>query len=318
MNLIKKQLKKVSKKWVIPNHDGLPVSEVYPIFFKGIYNGSINSRASALSFNFFLALFPAIIFLFTLIAYIPIKDFQEQLLSMIEGLMPKNAYEATRDTIVDIVKHKKGGLLSIGFITAMYFSTNGINALIESFNKTTHVVETRSFIKQRIVAFILTFILSILILSSITLMVFGETTLNYLLKWGILKDKLLFYVLQVAKWIIVLSLFFFGISFLYFMGPSRKMKWRFFSAGSIVATLLCLLVSFGFTYFVNNFGQYNKLYGSIGTLIVILLWIYFNSINLLIGFELNASIDSASKKYKEQLRLKELGSFKKNKIVTNA
>jgi membrane protein len=285
---------------VFPGMDGLSLSYMARFFVKGVINGAVPGRASSIAFNFFLALFPAVIFLFTLIPYIPVSGFQDQLLGIIEKIMPTNAYEAARSTIVDIVKHQRGGLLSFGFLFALYFSTNGINSIIEGFNKSYHLVETRSFFKQRVVALILTIILSILVLISISLMIFSETVLEYMMTFGLIKDGFIYQLLQAAKWIIILAQFFLGISFIYYLGPSRKMKWRFFSAGSILATLLCIIVSLGFTYFVNNFGQYNKVYGSIGTLIVVLLWIYFNSINLLLGFELNASVELANRKVKKK------------------
>lgn len=296
---------------IFPGMDGLPLSFVAKFFVKGILKGAITTRASSIAFNFFLALFPAVIFLFTLIAYIPVEHFQDQLLDMIKNIMPTNAYEATRSTIVDIVKHQRGGLLSFGVVLALYFSTNGVNAIIEGFNKSYHSVETRSFLKQRIIALILTIILCFLVMFSISLMIFSETVLDYMVSFGIVRDRFIYVLLQSGKWIIILSQFFFGISFIYYLGPSRKMKWRFFSAGSILATLLCIIVSLGFTYFVNHFGQYNKLYGSIGTLIVVLLWIYFNSINLLLGFELNASVELANKKMKRHIE----GQQHHNKLI---
>jgi membrane protein len=145
-----------TRKVTLPGFHGLPIYAVGVLFYKGIVKGSITNRASSLAFNFFLALFPAVIFLFTLISYVPVNDFQDQLLGIIRNIMPDNAYQAARSTIEDIVKHKRGGLLSFGFILALYFSTNGINALIESFNQTYHSIETRSFLKQRVIALILT------------------------------------------------------------------------------------------------------------------------------------------------------------------
>lgn len=285
-----------SRKVTLPGFKELPLSIVAGYFYKGIIKGAITNRASSLAFNFFLALFPAVIFLFTLISYVPVDGFQDQLLGLIKQLLPKNAYQATRATIEDIVRHKRGGLLSVGFIFALYFSTNGINAMIEGFNRSYHAIETRSFLKQRVVALILTLILAFLLLFSISLIIFSEAILSYFLKWGILKKGILLFLVLTGKWLVLLAFFFFGISLLYYFGPSRKRKWRFFSPGSTLATLLCILVSLGFSFFVNNFGQYNKIYGSIGTLIVVLLWIYFNALALLTGFELNASIEHASKK----------------------
>jgi len=186
-------------------------------------------------------------------------------------------------------------LVSIGFIAALYLTTNAFMSMMRGFNSSYHVAETRSPWKQRIVALNLTFILSILVVVSTTLIIFGESATKYLVAHHILKTKTQIAFLLVGKWIVVLSLFFTGISFLYYYAPSQKRSWRFMSAGSILATFFAIIMSLGFAYFVNHFGRYNKIYGSIGTLIVIMLWIYFNSLILILGFELNASIENAKK-----------------------
>ncbi len=283
----------LSKRLVLSSFDGMSIKYVWVFFIKGIQKGSITSRASSLSFNFFLALFPAIIFFFTLIPYVPIPHFQDQLLELIKNVLPNNAYEATRSTIEDIIRHQRGGLLSFGFIAALYFATNGVHAMIDAFNKTFHTIETRSFLKTRVISLILTIVLSFLVVTAIILMITNEYFVKWVVHHGLLKSKTQLLILLSAKWIIIVALLFFTISFIYYFGPSRKKKWRFISAGSTLATILSILTSIGFSYFVNNFGQYNKLYGSVGTLIVMLLWIYFNSLILLIGFELNASINKA-------------------------
>lgn len=271
----------------------MPLYDVSNFFFKGIQKGALTTRASSLSFNFFLALFPSIIYLFTLIPYISfIPHFQDHLLALIQDILPKSAYKATKVTIEDIIRHKRGGLFSFGFLFAMYFSTSGINAMMESFNKTYHTIETRSPFKQRLVSLMLTILLTFLLVTAITLLIGTETVLHYFVKFGLLKNKMALPFIYIGKWLIIAAFFFFAISFLYYFGPAKKKRYHFISAGSILATFLAILTSIGFAYFINNFGRYNKLYGSIGTLIVILLWIYFNSIILLIGFELNASIDN--------------------------
>lgn len=285
-----------SKRVALPGFDGMPIYDVADFFFTGIQRGSIVTRAQSLAFSFFLAIFPATIFLFSLIPYVPIHDFQDQLLLLIQGILPKTAYESTRETIEDIIKHQRGGLLSLGFFFAMYFTTNGFMALMRGFNSSYHEQEKRSPWKRRLVAFVLTFILSILLIIATTLIIFSEITFKFLVKKAILKTKTQVLLVLLGKWIVVFALFFFAISFLYYYAPAIKKKWRFISAGSTLATILSIILSIGFAYFVNNFGQYNKLYGSIGTLIVMLLWIYFNSVILLIGFELNASIDRAKNK----------------------
>ena len=295
-----KALTKSSKRVALPGFEGMPIYDVADFFFTGIQRGSIVTRAQSLAFSFFLAIFPAIIFLFSLIPYVPIQDFQDQLLLLIQNVLPKDAYESTRETIEDIIKHQRGGLLSLGFVFALYFTTNGFMALMRGFNSSYHEQEKRSPWKRRGVAFILTIILSILLIVATALIIFSEITFKYLVKKAILKSKTQVVLILLGKWIVVFALFFFAISFLYYYAPSVKKKWRFVSAGSTFATVLTILLSIGFAFFVNNFGQYNKVYGSIGTLIVILLWIYFNSLILLLGFELNASIDRAKNKVTRQ------------------
>lgn len=285
-----------TKRLVLPGFDGMPLYDVADFFFTGIHKGSIKTRASSLAFSFFLALFPAIIFLFTLIPYIPLPNFQGQLLSLIKNVLPSAAYETTRETIEDIVKHQRSGLLSLGFVLALYFTSNGFMAMMKGFNTSYHVPERRSPWKQRWVAVVLTFIISLLVLIATILIVFGQMAFKGLVKKHIIKNATQLTIVSSIQWIVVLALIFFATSFLYYYAPSLRKRWRFYSAGSILATFLCVCTSIGFAYYVNNFANYNKLYGSIGTLIVIMLWIYFNSLILILGFELNASIDNAKHK----------------------
>jgi len=280
-----------SKKIVLPGFQKLPLYDVAGFFWKAITKGSLPMRASAVSFSFFLAIFPSIIFFFTLIPYIPIANFQEQLLGLLQNFMPHNAYEATKDTIMDIVTTQRGGLLSIGFISALYFSTNGFSALITAFNNTHHEIETRSFVQQKVVSLFLVIIAALLLMTTIALIIISEIALNKIFDPG----EFLFYLIQTGRWIIVFTLFYTLISFTFYLGPSTKAGWKFSSVGSMLATILTIITSLGFTNYVNHFGKYNKLYGSIGTLIVILLWIYFNSLVLLIGYELNTSIQQAKR-----------------------
>ncbi|MFC2175962.1 YihY/virulence factor BrkB family protein [Bacteroidota bacterium] len=284
---------KFSKEVRIPGFDGLPLYDVTAFFIKGIQEGWLSLRASAVAFNFILAIFPAIIFLFTLIAYIPIDGFQEQLLEMMQVLLPESVFNSVSETFEDIITRQRAGLLSITVVSALYFSTNGLHTLIDSFNTTFHTIESRPYFIQRGVALLLTLILTVFTLIAIGLIVFGQMGIEFIRDQDWLEDSLLRYALNFARWIIILLLMFFTISVLYFLGPAKQTKWRFFSAGSSLATLLVLLTSLGFSYFVESFGQYNKLYGSIGTLVIVMLWMFFNCIALLIGFELNASIEDA-------------------------
>lgn len=282
-----------SKEVRIPGFDGLPLYDVTAFFVKGLQEGWLGLRASAVAFNFILAIFPAIIFVFTLIAYIPIDGFQSQLLGLMEVLLPSSVFDSVNETFEDIITRQRTGLLSVTVISALYFSTNGLHALIDSFNTTYHTIESRPYFVQRGIAILLTLILTLFTFIAIALIVFGTFGMDFISEKGWIEDDLLRFSLNFARWVIILALMFFAISVLYFLGPAKQTQWRFFSAGSTLATVLVLITSIGFSYFVENFGQYNKLYGSIGTLVIVMLWMYFNSIALLIGFELNASIEDA-------------------------
>lgn len=284
------------RKVTLPGFDKVPIYDVALFFGNSMYNGAVSVRASSVAFSFFLALFPAIIFIFTLIPYIPIDNFQIELLKLLQNIMPENAYKSIQSTVEDIAMHKRGSLLSFGFIAALIFSTNGIAAMISAFNATALTFESRTWIWQRIISVFLVLILTLLITISIGLLVSSQKLFNLLIEHDWIEKNIVFYLLQIGQWIIVFSLFFFAISFLYYLAPSKKTKWRFISAGATLATILMVVTSIGFSYYINNFGQYNKLYGSLGTLIVVLLWLYFNSFVLIIGFELNASIANASLK----------------------
>ena len=282
---------KLSKRIILPGFEKLSFYIVSKFFFKGLRNGTLNIRASSLSFSFFLALFPTIIFLFTLIPFIPIAHFKENLFSMMQDVMPKSAFEATKETIQDIIQKKRSGLLSVGFFSALYFSTNGFNAMVSAFNATYHVIEPRGFWAQRLVSLFMLFVSVVLISTSIGLYI-GTEHLIHPLKHT---HKVLYLILHSIKWVILFGLCYSIVSFNYFVGPKKKKGWSFFSAGSMFATVLIVLATVIFSYYVNKFGKYNKLYGSIGSLIVVMMLIYINSFILLLGFDLNASIHGAKK-----------------------
>lgn len=274
----------------------MPLYDVASFFFKGIFEGSLTARASSIAFSFFLAIFPMIIVFFTLIPFIPIDNFQEQLLNLIDNFTPDTAEAIIRTTLIDIISRPRGGLLSITFVLALIFATNGFDSVIEAFNNTYHTIETRTWIKQKLISTLLFLIISVIIIVSITLITTGTVALKFLVEQEILTSWLTFYLLYIVKWIVLIAMFFFTISFIYYLGPAKASKFRFISAGSSLATFLSVAASVGFNFYVQNFSKYNALYGSIGTLLIILIWIYFNAIIILIGFELNASIQQASRK----------------------
>ncbi len=274
----------------LPFFDGEPLYDVAVFFWKSMVDGAISTRASAIAFNFILAIFPAIIFLFTLIPYIPIDNFQQQLFDLLQSILPKNAFAAIQETIKEILMIQRGNWLSFGFLAAFIFATNGIVSVIAAFNGTIHAIETRSWINQRLVALILVIILTLLMTISIALITVSQTIMNYMVENGYLQKNLTYYLLFGGKWLVICSLIFFAYAFLFYLAPARKTKFRFISAGGTLATILTIITTIVFSYYINNFGKYNALYGSIGTLVVVMLSFYFNAFILLIGFELNVSI----------------------------
>lgn len=280
------------RRLTLPGFEKIPLIDVVRFFVKGFQKGTLVTRASAIAFNLLLALLPSTIFLFTLIPFIPVEDFQAELVLLFESIMPENAFSFLENTIVDVITRKSGTLLLFMFLATLLFSTNGIHAIVHAFNISTHEFDTRSWVAQRKISIFLLLIVLLLIAVSVTMIIFGKTFIASLLER---ETNLLYYVFILLKWIIILIILYLAISSLYYLAPAKRSEFKFFSAGSTLATLLFIITSLGFSWYVNHFGQWNKLYGSIGTLMVILIWLYLNSITLLIGFELNVSIRTANR-----------------------
>jgi membrane protein len=285
-----------AKKISLPFFEGVPLYDVALFFWRSMDRGSITTRASAIAFSFFIAFFPFIIFLFTLIPFIPIDNFQNELLILIQDLVPPSTYGTIENTVEDIITQPRGDLLSFGFFAALIFSTNGLASMMSAFDATIHSIHRRSWISQRITAIYLLIILSVMLTIVIALLTSGQLFIQYLMDNQILRDHFVVFLLTFSKWLIILSLLFFTFSFLFYMAPAKKTKWRFISAGGTLSTILSVLAFMGFTYYINKFNQYNTLYGSIGTLLIILLLMYVMSLILLLGFELNVSIHQAQKR----------------------
>ncbi len=284
------------RKVSLPGFQNIPVWDIFLFFFNGLRNGAITTRASAIAFSFFVAIFPMMLFFFSLIAYVPIENFQQELLGLLVDVMPHNVFLAVKDTLTETILRQRVDLLSLGFISMLFFATNGVNSLLSAFSATFHSFKGRNWLNQYLISMLLVLILSVVIITAVSLTISGRYVLDLLLQRGFVSQQITYYLLLGVQWLIVLSLFFLAVSILYYFAPSKRGEFRLFSPGSTFATILMLASSLGFSYYINNFGQYNKLYGSIGTVIVILLWFYFNALSLLIGFELNVSILSAGKK----------------------
>lgn len=281
-----------SKKIILPGFDGVPLYDVVVFFMDEVKKEGLNERAAAIAYNFIMAIPPTCLFLFTLIPHLPFipkKTIQLQIRTIITDIIPAKTHNENLLRFVNsFFESSKIGLLSFGFILLIFFASNGMMGLMRSFNKNYIGFSKRTGLHNRWVAIQLTFIIMALLLTCILLLVMQGTVVN----WLGLKNNLLVQFFSTFRWLFILGLIFYTFAFIYKYGPAVTKRWRLLSPGSIVGSILSVAATLGFSLFVNNFGKYNALYGSIGTVIVLMVVIYINSLVLLIGYELNASIHS--------------------------
>ncbi len=250
--------------------------------------------------------------MFSLIPYIPVDNLVPKLfeyLATFRSIIPPQGYELIYTTASDMLENGSG-LLSFGVIATLYFATNGVSTLMDSFDKIHHTFKRRSYLRQKLIALLLTIFLIIFFLIILTIALVGEYYLDNAAE-HIGNNIIQYLIFNIAHGGVVIFLFFFTISFLYYYGPAVHEKWRFITPGSTLATILSLLTCLGFAYYVENFGQYNKFYGSLGAIIIIMIWMYLNSMILIIGFELNAGI------YAHKGTAKNLGDYTQPTLFDN-
>ena len=292
-------LKIQAKRLYIPGFQQVPFYDVVAFFFKQINKVGLNDRAASISFHLIMALPAAVLFLFSIVPYLPKSgNFEKEILKLFNDVTPNSAtYSFIKNLLHDLMK-KHVGVFSFGFLLVIYYASNAMMGIIRSFDKS--IQETKGFfLIQRWRAIQLTFILIFLIIASATMLI-GQQELFLILKklFG-LKTKASLPIISFFRWLILIGLLFYGVSFIYKYAPSVKKRWPLVTPGSILTTALFVLTTFVFSYWVNNFAAYNKVYGSIGTVLILMLLIYINSLIFLIGFELNVSINSLQTKAKQ-------------------
>jgi membrane protein len=282
------------KKIKVPGLKGMSLYDVLEMYIIGIVQGALTSRAGGIAFSFFMALFPFALFILTLIPYVPIDGFQEGFMQFISQALPPKTSDAVDAVLQDIANNKYGGLLSFGFVLSMFLMTNGINSLFGGFEYTYHKLQTRSIIRQYIVSLAVSLVLALLLFLTVTVIIYFEVAIHNLTQKGYVSDDLFW--IEIGRYVIVFAMLFTTIGLFYFFGTKEGRIISFFSPGAILTTLLIVVNFKIFGIYVKKFAQYNELYGSIGTLLVLMLFIWLNSIILLLGFELNATIIGLKKK----------------------
>lgn len=251
------------------------------LYVKGIIEGAFTYRAGSIAFSFFMALFPFALFILNLIPYIPIDNFQEDFLSFVETSVPPSTYGAVESILIDIMNNSYRSLLSTGVLMSIFLMSNGVNAIISGFESSYHIVSARNFLRQYLVALLLSILLSIMLLISVAVFLTIEVYMHF-------SD---FPVLaKTVRYTFIISMIFLITCVLYKYGAKETKKIHFFSIGAFFTTFLVIVISYFFGIYVTRFAQYNELYGSIGTLLVFMIYIWINCMILLLGFELNASI----------------------------
>ncbi|MFN0014400.1 MAG: YihY/virulence factor BrkB family protein [Saprospiraceae bacterium] len=281
-----------SREHSLPGLKRIPLYNLIKFIRAEIRDDAIVTRANSMAFDFFLAIFPSIIVLFTLLAYTPLYgNFDEVLAESIDRIMPGSAGKMLFDTIADIATRQRSGLMSAGFFLALWFASNGMLSMMAGFEKEAHhlTFKKRNALEKRLIAIQLTFLLGLVLVGAVVFVILGNTILGYVFSF-VKVDVLTKFAVFAFRWVVVLLLFYAAFSTIYRYGAATRRRMPFFNPGSLLGTVLSIIVSVGFSFYVDNFSSYNKVYGSIGTLIALMIWIQLNCMILLIGFELNAGI----------------------------
>jgi membrane protein len=285
---------RVMKERTLPGFHGHSVYEVGRHFLRSLFREDFTLRASSLAFNFFLALFPALLFLFTLIAYIPIKGLKNRLIRELDFFLPDAAFEAISGAIRDMLAIQNGSLLSFGFLLAIWFTSNGFHTLINTFNRRLPRRRKRNWFRNRSVAIQLTIVISLMLIAAVLIILYAGYLQQWIYKQRLVNRKTLKMLITGTEFIVLSGLVFLVISTIYRFGPATVKRWRFITAGGLFASVLCILSTGLFSVYVNNFDSYNKIYGSIGAIIALMILIYINTLSVIAGFELNSSIERAA------------------------
>ena len=280
----------LGKKLVLPGFEGMSLYDLVEIYTIGIVKGTFSTRASAISWSFFLSLFPFLLFLLNLIPFVPIENFKEDILfDFINEALPKQSSGFFKDIFNDIASNPRGGLLSTVFLLSVFLMTNGVNAVFSGFENSYHVTLNRNFVRQYIVALGVSLIVAFLLITTVISTLYFSYLIDNLRTMGVVDDSVFW--LTLGKYSLFVFMIFITVSILFYFGTQEGKQNRFFSPGAVMTTLLIIVTTYLFGIYIDNFSNYNKLYGSIGAMLILMLYIWLNANLLLLGFELNASLN---------------------------
>lgn len=287
-----------------PGFEGFSIYEISRFFFKAVTHGNLLTRAQAISFQVFLSFFPAVLVLLTLIPFIPIADLQSKLLNAVVDIVPPDVYDFIEHTLHDLVLRKHTTLLSVSFVVGVFLASNSVNAILLGFSGSMNLARWHSAFKQRLMSFWVLIGLSTLLMLVIPIVTLSGLAIRALEQIGFFGNFLQVVVVFFIKWAVSIFLVVLSVALLFNAGEMRHKRFRIFTPGAILAVLLILLFSEALAFVFNNITDYNALYGSLGAILAVQVWLYLNMIGLLIGFELNTSISRAHRQHSEKLELR--------------
>jgi len=294
INLIAKFFQKIK----LPGLEGMSLYHLLELYVVGIAKGALTTRASSIAFSFFTAIFPFLIFILILIPYIPVEGFREEFMVFLESFLPPNTSDFFFKNIFEDIEGNQGaGLLSSVFLLSIFFMANGVNAVFSGFENSYHSQINRSFIYQYFYALGIAILLALLLVVTVVVLGYFEIyVIENLEDYGYIKKNQGLLGIQLSKYLFFVIMVYLATSIMYYFGTKEGRHSKFFSIGALFTTFLIILTSYLFGIYIENFSQYNELYGSIGALLILLLYIWLNSNILLLGFELNASLNQLKKK----------------------
>ena len=279
----------------LPGNRGVPVYDVLRFFLRGIFNGDLNQRAKGLAYSFLTAMPPLMIFFFTLVAYFPVDGQQDELLAQLGEVIPAKIMNPMSNTVNDVMGHRHSTLLSVGFISSVLLAANGLMGMITSLNFANRSVEKRPYVQRYLLSVMMVFALYVVVVVTLALLLGHKLLLQLIFSQGWLTNtKANTLLFNAGRWTLMIAATLLTVSSIYYWAPAKKMRVGFFSAGSVLATAMFFVLSWALGLYLNNFSRYNLVYGSIGTLLMLMFWVRFNCIVMLVGYELNISIYNGS------------------------
>lgn len=273
-----------------PGSGGKSWLTVVSMFWEGMQNSILAMRASALSFKFIMAAIPVMVLLVALLPYLFPGNTTQVLMQMLENFLPSHVFASIEDPLIDVLSKPRRGLLSVVVLVALYFSVNGTRAIMVIFNESHHIKENRPLLKQFFVALQMMIVFAIIAAVSLGLFLLNKDIVQFLSTKEYISIDSVHWLFVIAKWLIFFFLLSITLSVLYYMAPAKRIKFHLFSPGSIIASFFSLIITFGFDFFISNFSNFNRIYGSISALFVLMIWLFYNAMVFLIGFEINMAV----------------------------